>query len=125
MMVIFTILCLFFVGASFIQAVEGLTFTDSLYFIIVTFTTVGYGDITPHTLYGKVAVSAMIIIGFLSLTYQTGNLVAAISKQSPYELSYHTSGEVGKHVVVLGDLTPASLREFLREFFHEVKKIQL
>ena len=40
---------------------------EYLYFIIVTISTVGYGDISPITVYGKIFVSLLIIsaIGYL------------------------------------------------------------
>ena len=40
---------------------------EYLYFIIVTISTVGYGDISPSTVFGKIVVSLLIIsaIGYL------------------------------------------------------------
>jgi len=42
---------------------EGLPFYDAVYFSIVTVTTVGYGDISPHTPLGKVLAIFLILGG--------------------------------------------------------------
>lgn len=42
---------------------EGLGFGEALYFSIVTLTTVGYGDISPHTAVGRFFAVVMIIAG--------------------------------------------------------------
>jgi voltage-gated potassium channel Kch len=50
-------------GAIFYRQVEGLSWLDSLYFTVVTLTTVGYGDISPQTAAGKVFTMAYLLIG--------------------------------------------------------------
>lgn len=45
------------------MVLEDLSFPDALYFNIVTFATVGYGDIHPTTLYGKIFSAVIIILG--------------------------------------------------------------
>lgn len=44
---------LLFIGTLFYAAVEGWTFVDAFYFSAVTLTTVGFGDVVPHTTAGK------------------------------------------------------------------------
>jgi len=42
---------------------EGLTFLDALYFTSITLSTVGYGDVTPQTVMGKLLVILSIVLG--------------------------------------------------------------
>ena len=45
------------------MAAEGLSFLDALYFTVVTISTVGYGDIHPVTMGGKILAFILIVVG--------------------------------------------------------------
>lgn len=45
---------------------------QSIYWAIVTMTTVGYGDIAPATLFGKILASAVMIMGYGIIAVPTG-----------------------------------------------------
>jgi voltage-gated potassium channel len=51
----------------------------AMYWAIVTMTTVGYGDITPHTPLGKAIASFMMLLGWGILAVPTGIVTAEIS----------------------------------------------
>jgi len=44
----------------------------SIYWAIVTMTTVGYGDVAPHTALGKILASAIMILGYGIIAVPTG-----------------------------------------------------
>jgi voltage-gated potassium channel Kch len=48
------------------------TLNASVYWAIVTITTVGYGDITPHTPIGRILASVLILIGYSIIAIPTG-----------------------------------------------------
>jgi voltage-gated potassium channel len=50
-------------GVFFYHFFEKLSFVDSLYFCVITLTTVGYGDITPKTDAGKLFTATYVIAG--------------------------------------------------------------
>ncbi|MBW6459775.1 MAG: potassium channel family protein [Bacteroidales bacterium] len=53
---------------------------ESIYWTIVTLTTVGYGDISPQTGLGKVIASMVMIIGYGIIAIPTGIISAEISR---------------------------------------------
>jgi voltage-gated potassium channel len=52
----------------------------SIYWAIVTMTTVGYGDLTPTTAFGQMIASMMMIIGYAVIAVPTGIYTAELSK---------------------------------------------
>jgi hypothetical protein len=55
--------CVVLCGVFGIMFAEGLSPFDALYFVIVTVATVGYGDISPHTVPGKIITLGIILTG--------------------------------------------------------------
>jgi voltage-gated potassium channel len=52
---------------------------QSIYWAIVTITTVGYGDLVPHTVLGKFISSAAMIIGYAIIAVPTGIVTVAMT----------------------------------------------
>ena len=50
-------------GTWFYARVEGWSVLDSLYFYVITLTTVGYGDFSPQTPAGKIFTIIYILVG--------------------------------------------------------------
>ena len=59
----------------------------SIYWTVVTLTTVGYGDITPHTGLGQFLASIVMIIGYGIIAVPTGIVSSELSKQSSLTLN--------------------------------------
>lgn len=51
---------------------------ESMYWAIITMTTVGYGDIVPHTVLGKLVSSILILLGYSLIIVPTGFVSAEI-----------------------------------------------
>jgi voltage-gated potassium channel len=63
-------------GTIFYHLVEHLSWLNAYYFSVISLTTVGYGDITPHTNAGKIFTTLYVLLGvgiittFLSIRMQ-------------------------------------------------------
>ena len=62
---------------------------DNLWFVVVSITTVGYGDITPNTIYGKVFSLALLIIGVFIFSAITGAISSYFMDNVLKEGTYH------------------------------------
>jgi len=54
----------------------------SIYWAIVTITTVGYGDIAPHTIFGQAIASLLMIVGYSIIAVPTGIISGEIVRSS-------------------------------------------
>ncbi len=74
-------------------------FTDiptSVYWAIVTMTTVGYGDISPGTPLGKALASVVMIIGYSILAVPTGIVTVEISEAARRRISTQACPSCGR-----------------------------
>ena len=97
---------------------EQMTFQQSLYFMVVTISTVGYGDITAKTVLGQIAVMGIILIAIILIPMQTTDFIGNLHEYSKYGKAY-TSSKV-PHVVLVAhaSMTSGDLDALLNEFFH-------
>lgn len=59
-------------GSAFYRLVEDMSWIDSVYFTVITLTTVGYGDLAPSTAAGKVFTMFYVLVGVgLLVTFVT------------------------------------------------------
>jgi voltage-gated potassium channel len=80
---IITVLFLVIIVGAFMYVVEGpvngfVNIPESMYWAIVTISTVGYGDISPQSLVGKIVASALMIVGYGIIAVPTGIITSEI-----------------------------------------------
>ncbi|KAF0686077.1 Aste57867_22042 [Aphanomyces stellatus] len=92
-------------------------FLDWIYFVVVTMSTLGYGDISPKTLAGRLGTAILIMMAFVVVPIQVNKLVSTISQHSRYNKAY--TGRNDTHgVITAHHLDTDMLHTFLRQFFH-------
>ncbi|KAA0156007.1 hypothetical protein FNF29_01425 [Cafeteria roenbergensis] len=91
-------------------------FIQAAYFVIITVTTVGFGDIIPSDNLGRVVILAVLLPLFNIIPHEISVLTELMDKQSKYSAPFR--GGVAPHVVVCGDVSYSTVLAFLQEFFH-------
>ncbi len=61
------------------------TIPDSIYWAIITLTTVGYGTVVPATIFGKMIATFIMILGYGIIAVPTGIVSAEMSKEKHKE----------------------------------------
>jgi Ion channel len=116
--IVMTIVLLMFISSGVIQLFENIKFHDALYFSVVTLSTIGYGDIIPKTVGGKTVVIGLIIITFIIIPKQTGDLITLINMRSIYSRAIYKKNEDISHLIVTGNIEIEGTTTFCAELFH-------
>ncbi len=78
---------------------------QAMYWAIVTMTTVGYGDVVPHTPIGKFISAALILLGYSLIIVPTGFISAEINAQKGTQ---HPTSRTCAHCMREGHSSDAS-----------------
>ena len=89
-----------------------------IYFIIVSLTTVGYGDIMPISVLSKFTMVFFVIIILAVIPSQTDELISLSNAQTIYERKEYISNPDIPFVVLLGHIELDILKSFCEEYFH-------
>jgi voltage-gated potassium channel len=86
---LFTVLNLVVILGSLMYVIEGgkngfTSIPTSVYWAVITLTTVGYGDIVPETGLGQAVASVVMITGYSIIAVPTGIITSEISYASRY-----------------------------------------
>eukprot|EP00741_Cyanophora_paradoxa_P003660 tig00000093_g3557.t1 len=91
---------------------------DSLYYLFVTMSTVGYGDITPMTSLGRAVAIAILVVAFTAVPMQLNKLLALMQMQTAWSRPAALKRNQ-PHIIVCGQLNFNAVADFLTEFFHK------
>ena len=92
---LFTVLTLVIIFGALIYLIEGegngfTSIPRSIYWAIVTMTTVGYGDISPKTNLGQALAATLMIVGYSIIAVPTGIVTAEITHHYKKNINYRT-----------------------------------
>ena len=91
---------------------------DSMYFVIVTLLTVGYGDINPSTSIGQVVGIFICLVTFIVIPTMLNNTLQLIESQSPYRSAIYNFQDA-EYVIVTGFIGNTECEDFSSELFHD------
>ena len=93
--------------------VSELTFIEAVYFIIITSSTLGYGDIVPTNTISRLLVIFLLIF----LIYFFSDQIASIVNLLRIEENNEVSLEYENHNIIIGDLSVDRLKNFLDDYY--------
>uniref|UniRef100_A0A8C4TI79 Calcium-activated potassium channel subunit alpha-1 n=1 Tax=Erpetoichthys calabaricus TaxID=27687 RepID=A0A8C4TI79_ERPCA len=100
------------------QNSQQLTYWECVYLLMVTMSTVGYGDVYAKTTLGRLFMVFFILGGLAMFARYVPEIAALILNRKKYGGSYNsTRGR--KHIVVCGHITLESVSNFLKDFLHK------
>ncbi|XP_071828820.1 calcium-activated potassium channel subunit alpha-1-like isoform X39 [Apostichopus japonicus] len=95
-----------------------ISYWTCVYLLIVTMSTVGYGDVTAHTVIGKVIMTFFIFGGLAMFANYVPEMFEMVGRRNKYGGTYQQ--ERGrKHIIVCGHITYDSIANFLKDFLHK------
>uniref|UniRef100_A0A672VCS8 Calcium-activated potassium channel subunit alpha-1 n=1 Tax=Strigops habroptila TaxID=2489341 RepID=A0A672VCS8_STRHB len=97
---------------------QPLTYWECVYLLMVTMSTVGYGDVYAKTTLGRLFMVFFILGGLAMFARYVPEIAALILNRKKYGGTFNsTRGR--KHIVVCGHITLESVSNFLKDFLHK------
>ncbi|XP_035186240.1 calcium-activated potassium channel subunit alpha-1 isoform X44 [Oxyura jamaicensis] len=97
---------------------QQLTYWECVYLLMVTMSTVGYGDVYAKTTLGRLFMVFFILGGLAMFARYVPEIAALILNRKKYGGTFNsTRGR--KHIVVCGHITLESVSNFLKDFLHK------
>ncbi|XP_009316906.1 PREDICTED: potassium channel subfamily U member 1 [Pygoscelis adeliae] len=99
---------------------QSLSYFKCMYLVMMTMSTVGYGDVVVQTMLGRTFIFFFIIGGLVLFANFIPEVVEIVESHKNYKFSYEVvSGK--NYIVVCGNITLESVTTFLRDFLLQDK----
>ncbi|XP_059892722.1 calcium-activated potassium channel subunit alpha-1 isoform X4 [Gadus macrocephalus] len=100
------------------QNSQALSYWECVYLLMVTMSTVGYGDVYAKTTLGRLFMVFFILGGLAMFASYVPEIIELIGNRKKYGGSY-SAVNGRKHIVVCGHITLESVSNFLKDFLHK------
>ncbi|XP_035028093.1 calcium-activated potassium channel subunit alpha-1a isoform X18 [Hippoglossus stenolepis] len=97
---------------------QSLSYWECVYLLMVTMSTVGYGDVYAKTTLGRLFMVFFILGGLAMFASYVPEIIELIGNRKKYGGSY-SAVNGRKHIVVCGHITLESVSNFLKDFLHK------
>ncbi|XP_046709036.1 calcium-activated potassium channel subunit alpha-1-like isoform X6 [Silurus meridionalis] len=100
------------------QNFQQLSYWECVYLLMVTMSTVGYGDVCAKTTLGRLFMVFFILGGLAMFASYVPEIIELIGNRKKYGGSY-SAVNGRKHIVVCGHINLESVSNFLKDFLHK------
>lgn len=107
--------------AIYMMLVEGLSLVDSYYFLVTTGTTVGYGDFSPQTTFGKVLVTFYMVIGIAVIGLLLGKVTDGVISLSSLRRRGKMTINSTVKLLIAGYPSEQKLQQLVGELRHDAR----
>lgn len=109
--VLFVTALLIMIGGILIHFAENMSLSDGIWWAFVTATTVGYGDISPHTFYGRIIAMILMLMGIGLIGTVTSTITSYFLRENRKDVHSEALEMVKRRLDHFSELTEEDVEE--------------
>ncbi|GFE54489.1 calcium potassium channel protein [Babesia ovis] len=98
---------------------------ELFYFSLITFSTVGYGDVTPLTIQAKLVAVCFIVCMLVWIPYEMNNFIQGVDSEKEISGHLYFWGSMQSFIVLIGDVDPIQLSLFISKIYYSGMKLKI
>ncbi|XP_023325746.1 calcium-activated potassium channel slowpoke [Eurytemora carolleeae] len=99
-----------------------LRYWDTVYWLVITASTIGYGDYYPVTDLGKITMVLYLSGAIASFASNLPEIAELVGNQPKYAGAFEQMNNQRQFIVVCGNINYDSVKNFLKDFFHPARE---